>query len=136
MKDTFVGTNLVPVLTKRPKGSPPSVALSLGIPLIIPFTLREVLRFRDFKENRGVIIAILSVLCIFRVFPTKVKPDLGTITSPFSGISKILEINQVRCALDEITRPIDPNCFKLRLIGGESAGPAATKSVWASDSDA
>jgi transposase len=46
--------------------------------------------------------ALLTVLSISRVFPTKVKPDLSTITDPFSGLSKSLDRDLIIKSLKEL----------------------------------
>lgn len=91
-----------------------------GLPTIIPLWLRYLLI--QFIENNGhmetqkarkAVIAILTLLAIFRIFPTKVKPSLETITAPFTGRAKTLSPEMVKEALQSILRNADGR--KLRV---------------------
>jgi len=65
---------------------------------------------------------------VFRVFPTKVKPSLDTITAPFDGIARTIDSSAIRLALAELTT----GSFNLKsptLVKLESAGPNAVKSA-------
>jgi hypothetical protein len=75
-----------------------------GYPTIIPSKLREGLLHRSsfpalLKYLGG---AILTILSIHRVFPTKVKPSLDTITKPFSGASRILDCALIKSTLKDL----------------------------------
>jgi hypothetical protein len=59
---------------------------SFGLPTLIPLGFRLLIRdFISSKSKSREVRWILTMIQIYRVFPTQVKPDLGTITSPFSG---------------------------------------------------
>lgn len=107
---------------------------SYGIPTIIPLHIRVHLQKRDPGKVLVVRLALM-LLSIYRVFPTKVKPDLGTIISPFSGISP--ELPQI-----EIDRVVKRFVRKKVAFGpfrgfiSESAGPNMNVATWASGIDA
>jgi hypothetical protein len=72
---------------------------------------------------------------VFRVFPTKVKPSLDTITAPFDGITRTINSSAIKLALAELTT----GSFNLKsptLVKLESAGPNAVKSAWGASVDA
>lgn len=97
-----------------------------GLPTIVPSSLRKLLI--NYRENQKTVVCILSILSVFRVFPTKVKPSLGTIIEPFNGITETINISLIKSALAELI----PNRLVLSqptLIKLESAGPNAVKSA-------
>nr|UPW42151.1 MAG: putative RNA dependent RNA polymerase [Xinjiang mito-like virus 50] len=70
----------------------PRVATRRGLPLIIPGALRLLIEAGD----PVIIRVVFTVLSVYRVIPAYPKLDLGTITSPFSGVYKDLpELNLV-----------------------------------------
>jgi hypothetical protein len=98
-----------------------------GLPTIIPSTLRKALK--SYRDNQRLTVCILSIISVFRVFPTNVKPSLETITGPFDGITRTFDSSVIKLALDEITRG---RSFKLSppsLLKLETAGPNAVKSA-------
>jgi len=97
-----------------------------GLPTIIPLSLRKALR--DYRENQRLVVCILSVISVFRVFPTKVKPSLDTITAPFDGIARTIDSSAIRLALAELTTG-SFNVKSPTLVKLESAGPNAVKSA-------
>jgi len=104
-----------------------------GLPTIIPSSLRKALL--DFSNNQRLVVCILSILSVFRVFPTKVRPSLGTIIEPFNGIIRTIDSSLIKRALAELT----PGTLHLRsptLLKLESAGPNAKKSAWGASIDA
>jgi hypothetical protein len=98
----------------------------LGLPTIIPSVLRSIIR--DWKKNRMIIVCILGCLSVFRVFPTKVKPKLGTITDPFSGTTRTFDSSKLKLALREIHKGT-LSLHNPKLIKLESAGPNTVKSA-------
>lgn len=94
-----------------------------GLPTIVPSTLRKILL--DFKNNQKVVVCILSILSMYRVFPTKAVPKLDTIIDPFSGTVRTLSSKSIRTVLREITRGIQIR--HPQLLKKESAGPNAKK---------
>nr|WLK77422.1 RNA-dependent RNA polymerase [Suillus luteus mitovirus 5] len=107
-----------------------------GLPVIIPFPLREVIRKRSFINDRGLIICLLTILSLYRVCPTKVKPSLDTITGSFEGLSETFNSNIIGSAVKDLVGDTKLRLGKFRIIGGESTGPNSYKSVWGSDIDA
>ena len=101
-----------------------------GLPVIIPSPLRALLRHEgDTTTTR----TLLTVLSIFRVFPTKVKPDLGTITAPHSGITLTLE------GIQDVAKSLVRGRLKSKPIKGfisESAGPIDKSATMGSPFDA
>jgi len=112
-----------------------------GLPVIIPKYLRIFLRLYfvyisnksifhlEYKGINNVITCILSLLSIYRIFPTKPLPSLDTITGPFTGIWKSIDSAMLVRAMKEIPLKF----FKLeapKLLLIESAGPNGFKSTW------
>jgi hypothetical protein len=73
-----------------------------GLPKIIPAKLRQVLIKRDFtadgalgrlfKPHQRPVQFVLTLLTVFRVFKSVQKISLGSITRPFEGISRTLDV--------------------------------------------
>lgn len=106
-----------------------------GLPSIIPLSLRHLLS-RGPKEENKTLVALLSMLSVFRVFPTSVKPSLGTIIEPFSGVTRTIDLSILRPAVLEIFSSRELKLSKFELIKPESAGANTIKSGWASSIDA
>jgi hypothetical protein len=111
---------------------------SFGIPTIIPFELRKIVRhFIENKESTynyvyqlRLLRALLTCLSIYRVFPTKVIPKLDTITDPIRSYSVTsLDYNKLEDAVREIIPSKYLRVNKSKIIGGESAGPNSKKSI-------
>lgn len=62
----------------------PRVATRRGLPLIIPGDLRLLMEAKDSR----VIKVVLTMISVFRVFPSLPKLKLETITGPFKGLYK------------------------------------------------
>jgi hypothetical protein len=73
---------------------------------------------------------------VFRVFPVKVKPKLGTIIEPFSGTIETFSLDKLKLALVEIIPDMRLRIQPPQLLHLESAGPNGFKSSWASSVDA
>jgi len=67
---------------------------SKGCPVIIPKFIRDFILINkvNLNEKKRMIGALITVLSISRVFPTKEKPSLNTVLDPFNELSKILLI--------------------------------------------
>jgi hypothetical protein len=105
---------------------------SMGIPLIIPGALRTILK-REVRDTK-VIRALMSLISIYRVFHVDVRPSLTTITSPFDGISKVLDVELIRASLKDLSI----STLKLKTISHlvlESASPNAPKSTFGAPLD-
>lgn len=107
-----------------------------GLPVIIPSPLRDIIRKRNFSNDRRLIICLLTILSIYRVCPTKVKPSHDTIVSSFEGTSETFNSNIIGSAVTDLVGDVKLKIGKFRIIGGESTGPNSYKSVWGSDIDA
>lgn len=102
-----------------------------GLPVIIPAAIR-----RDLGLSEGMRMTTrctLTVLSIFRTFPTKVKPDLSSITDAFSGLSRTLEIEQV---VKGFGGKHKLSFGPIKGFISESAGPIAKKATWGASIDA
>jgi len=98
---------------------------SFGIPSIIPIELRH--KLMD-KKNLGVKF-ILTIISIYRVFPTVQRPKLGTILAPFSGFNKTFEFNLLREAYKDLQLYRIPIRIPVhKLINLESSSPVTSKS--------
>jgi len=104
----------------------------LGLPVIIPSSLRILLGLSGSEAK--ITQAILTCLNIFRTFPTKVKPDLGTIIEPFSGLSRTIELNR-RLVL-RFVRGHSITFGRIQGFISESAGPISKRATWGSGIDA
>ncbi|QKI79961.1 RNA-dependent RNA polymerase [Erysiphe necator associated mitovirus 13] len=96
------------------------IALSGGLPSIIPGFLRSLLRDGDLSTRR----AVLSVFAVYRIILIPGKLKLNTITDPFKGLSSILPKYEIRLALrellgDNLHLKLQP--IKLEFLG--TAGP-------------
>jgi len=122
------------------------------LPTIIPWKLREVILLVNFigplnkdqvRYNRNVIVALLTAISIFRVFPTNVKPDLKTIVSKFDGINLSLDSSLLTDSIKSILiNKYGKSSFKvfrlpkINLLLLETASPNCSKSTWGSAIDA
>jgi hypothetical protein len=105
-----------------------------GMPTIIPMPLRAIMRDKEHKDWLKVTKATLTCLSVFRVFPTKVSPNLEPITAPFNGISRSIESTVLHKVLKDMRIRIKPGVFKGFV--SESAGPNGSKATWTSHLDA
>lgn len=98
-----------------------------GLPTIIPLELRKILRsYRCYQRE---VVCILSVLSVYRVFPTKVLPKLGTILEPFSGSTRTFERSALKRALKDLLGNARLRLPKPVLLQLETASPNAKKSA-------
>jgi len=98
---------------------------SHGLPRIIPINLRSILI--EFKKNQSLVKTVLTILSVYRVFPTKPKPKLSTITEPFTGSST--ELVNLEEAVQEVLGKSKIKLNSPKLIKLETAGPNAIKSA-------
>jgi hypothetical protein len=108
-----------------------------GLPKILPKGMRVFLEKGDLVRDSKTIGAVLTCLSIFRVFPTHVKPDLGTILSPFTGTVKTFDFDRIKLACSDLFKDIKiSRPYPSKIIGGESSGPNGFKAAWCSGIDA
>lgn len=112
-----------------------------GLPKIIPYNLRKILLLKggNLQIYRNKLIGILTLLSIFRVFPTCPKLKFDTITDPFKGSVRTFDKSLVRRALKDLgilTNILKDRKYKTTLIGSESSGPNSYKAAWGSLIDA
>lgn len=105
---------------------------SRGLPSIIPINIRNKITNTD--SNSSLVKIILSLISIYRVFPTKPAPSLNTITQPWMGVSKSLL--RYEEAVSELFGRKKIKIPKPTLIQMESSGPNAFKSAFNSGWDA
>uniref|UniRef100_A0AAU7YEH1 RNA-dependent RNA polymerase n=1 Tax=Exserohilum turcicum mitovirus 5 TaxID=3229029 RepID=A0AAU7YEH1_9VIRU len=90
-----------------------------------------------YKYQLRCIRAVLTLLSIYRVFPTKPKVSLDTITSPQGEYDvSVLPEQALRESVKELVPSLELKVGKSYLIGGESAGPNSKKSIWGTEADA
>lgn len=105
-----------------------------GMPTIIPGPLRSIIRNQEHVDWLKVTKATITCLSVFRVFPTKVSPNLETITAPFSGLSQTIDKSTLHKVLNAMRIRLKPRVFKGFI--SESAGPNGSKATWTSHLDA
>jgi len=72
-----------------------------GYPAIIPLRWREILIKNDPSDDR-LIVGILTCLTIFRCFPTNARESFKTLTDPFTGITRVFDLDLVRRAVRDL----------------------------------
>nr|QKW91256.1 RNA-dependent RNA polymerase [Botrytis cinerea mitovirus 9] len=111
-----------------------------GLPKILPYNLRKILLLKggNLQSYRRKLIGILTLLSIFRVFPTSPKVKMNTITDEFKGSIRTFDKSIVISALKDMgfNRKSLTGRYNTSLIGGEAAGPNSRKSAWGSLIDA
>jgi len=128
---TIQAINLTPLFTM----SEPRVRRDhYGMPTIIPGPLRSIIRDQNHVDWLKVTKATITCLSVFRVFPTKVSPNLASITEPFSGLSQTIESSTLHTVLNAMRIRLKPSVFKGFI--SESAGPNGSKATWTSHLDA
>jgi len=85
------------------------------------------------KGNLGVKF-ILTLISIYRVFPTVQRAKLSTILDPFDGVSRSIDFALLKRVKKDLQLHVVPK-FNHKLINLESASPMATKSLWGSNLD-
>jgi hypothetical protein len=91
-----------------------------GIPKIIGLKLSLLIN----KKDSFMVKYILTLLSIFRVFPSVQKIKLGSIIDPFSGISRTLDPDRISCAVAELRKGYSGLKLKdMTLIKLETAAP-------------
>lgn len=99
-----------------------------GLPNILPKKLRDILYQSMSIRNDIMVKFILSIMSIYRVFPSVQRTKLMTITGHFTGISRVLDSDRVREAVEDLgigalhLRP-------MKLLKLETASPYAYKST-------
>jgi len=81
----------------------------------------------DLRPERMLVVALLTLLCIYRLIDYKVKPDIGTIEKSFAGNIKTFPVNQA--LYDLLPKDTTLKLANFRLIKLETAGPNAVKSA-------
>jgi hypothetical protein len=99
------------------------IGLAGGLPLIIPGSLRLLLRSKDHKTIRGV----LSTLAVYRIMKMPCVLKLETITDPFKGQSLTLPKHEIIDGLEALGISVRQRPYHLTLsnplIYLLSAGP-------------
>jgi hypothetical protein len=105
-----------------------------GLPTIIPHPIRLIIRDKSHGDWVKVVRLTLTVLSIFRTFSTKVKPSLETITAPFDGLARTLNMSSLHTVIKRMKISICPGEFEGFI--SEKAGPNGSKATWTSHLDA
>jgi hypothetical protein len=93
-------------------------------PKIIPDVLCEQMLAMQGPTQRWLcIISVLTVISVFRVLPTQVKPDYSTITDPFIGVSDTLSSELIDHAVKVLKLRNRSGFLDFRLKGSMKAGP-------------
>jgi hypothetical protein len=95
---------------------------SRGIPKIIPSELRNQIAAKSSLHVR----LVLTLLGVYKVFPTRVKVKVNTITDPFAG--DIKTFNAIR-ALKDLNIDIKFGRRGIQYVKLESASPNAVKAL-------
>jgi hypothetical protein len=88
----------------------------------------------DPKSNVMIVRLVLTLVQIFRVFPVPVKPDLGSVLSPFKGISQTLPMEEIMVAVRTLNMDFRWGPQKGYL--SEKSGPNGRRATWCSYLDA
>ncbi|QMU24933.1 RNA-dependent RNA polymerase [Botryosphaeria dothidea mitovirus 1] len=109
---------------------------STGLPAIIPIEIQRVILEKGaLSSRRRTIVALITILSVYRVLPTTVKYNLDSIVQPFSGISRSFDLPDIRKAIDRLGLK-NLRLTKSKLIGSEASGPNSYKAVWGTVIDA
>lgn len=92
---------------------------SMGLPMLIPKKLRAYLMDKD----QYMVKFILTLLSIYRVFPSVQKIKLGTITDPFNGVSRNLDSHTLSLAVADVFGSRSLKLKSMRFIKLETASP-------------
>lgn len=105
-------------------------------PAIIPLDLCEDILNKDKPWRSRLIVAVLSLISLFRVLPTKVKPDLTSIIEPFNGVSRSLDATLIREALVRLNMLKKGRNLELKMTLSQKAGPNGKISLFNTAIDA
>lgn len=112
---------------------------SKGCPVIIPKFIRDFILINKVNPNekKRMIGALITILSISRVFPTKVKPSLNTVLDPFNGLSKTIDSSLLIKSLKELKlyKAYNKN-DRCTLYWSEASGPNTVISGFGSINDA
>lgn len=103
-----------------------------GLPVIIPAPIRRNLGLAE--GMRTTTRCTLTLISIFRSFPTKVKPDLSSITNEFSGLN--LTLNNIEAIVVDFCKGFKFSFGPIVGFISESSGPIASKATWGAPFDA
>jgi len=92
---------------------------TLGLPNILPKNLK----FYFMTKDGYMVKFILTLLSVYRVFPSVQKIKLGTIIDPFSGICRTLDPTILLYAVKDLLSDRKLNLRNMTLIKLETASP-------------
>lgn len=115
----------------KPTGKPLVEQYLNGLPKIIPYDLYLLIN----RDNRGLVLGLLTILSLYRVLSTKPKVKLDSILDPFTGLYQTLDKRILIKSLKDL------KVYKLKvspatLVISEKAGPNGKKATWSSALDA
>lgn len=102
-----------------------------GLPVILPLGMRNLL----IKRNNRSVQFILSLINVFRVFPTVQSFKLSTIVDDFNGINQILHPDYTNLAIKEVFNRRFWSLKSLSFLKLETASPHGFKALWNCSSD-
>lgn len=97
-----------------------------SLPSIIPKNLRLIIVSKDWKMVR----CILTVLSVFRVFPTSPKINLSSIVEPFNGSLRTLDGQLLRRCVKDISGSFSKQ--RIRFVKLETSSPDSIKATFGS----
>nr|UIW13882.1 MAG: RNA-dependent RNA polymerase [Rhizoctonia solani mitovirus 96] len=120
-----------------------------GVPTIIPLHLRYIIHgtierdcFFEYAIQRRSLIGILTIVNVFRMLPTKVKPSLDSIVKPFDGQVMTLNEELIFKSLNSVLTPIKGGRPHQLILGSfdphitGKSGPNGPYSTWGASIDA
>jgi hypothetical protein len=109
---------------------------SAGLPVIIPASLRVRMYQMKRSSTEGWLITkvVLTVLSVYRVIGCPPNLKLGTITDPFTGVTRSLPLAELRRAMTslKLRKLKSPNLMNI----SESSGPNHPRATWSCAADA
>nr|BCP96873.1 RNA dependent RNA polymerase [Fusarium sambucinum mitovirus 2] len=106
-----------------------------GFPTLIPKEIVECLFIDNPKLSKDIIVALVSILSIFRVLPTKVKTDYSTITDPFNGVVKSFSQDVIKTSINDLGVKLNIDS-RINILGSVKTGPNSKISFFGSALDA
>jgi hypothetical protein len=99
----------------------------LGIPRIIPSELRAKIVLKE----QLIVRFVITLLSVYKVFPTRVKVKVNSITDAFTGDIRSFDCSR---AIQDLNVYLC-NDIKVKYLKIESASPGAVKATWGSAAD-
>jgi len=109
----------------------------MNFPAIIPLDICSIILGNKGPIKRwSCIVAVLTIISLFRVLPTVVKPDYSSITDPFNGISDSIDSSLLTESLSRLKWKSSGGILDFTLKGSLKAGPNGKVSLLTFANDA